>query len=660
MRICNFLSLNVIIYKEPSQSLKARNWGHLDVSKKKNHFFLTMSLAHLPVELLEWITSVLSAIDLCHLWQSGDRLLHTKLKKGGVKRTELEWTHAAWIPWPSALFSSISNLENILWHSRDFDNLCPSLNLKFLPPTLKCLQLYIVDVYYVLRRSQVNMSEAFPLLETLYLSGTDMTEENLKNFPTNLKRLHLASQQSNICSSTIFRDLPRSIEDLGLICDIEDEAETGNDLPPDLQSLRISRLSASYDWLVKLPKSVKKLSISGLEQSSWSNLPSELEELTLYLPTTLPTACLSKLHHLKVLDVNFDSPLSDDDVALLPKSLTKFCSTQSRFTHLALQRIHPNLKDFEAPVSATDAAIISLFPAESIHIRLKEGCFASQLFPIDFPPSVTSLELDFINDDICVKLPATLRTLRVARGQLTSKGVSHLPSALFFFAAGISLFDDNQTLSHLSFIPFLELDLDCDPKETGVTSEWLSFLAPNPLPISDPLLVEKKTFAQKIEYLTVFRRGQMNTNWRFEPLFQSLPNFSSITHLDIEFDPATLSPAWLRFIPENVVWLKIGTFLSLPTPQEVSTLPKRLRSLELLVQQVYIKGWPLEIIQSLPRTLSELRINGIFAVSVDNNINDMAPPYLLELLEYWSPSQHFVPPLKRLYHEMQASSFEEM
>ena len=184
------------------------------------------------------------------------------------------------MPWPRSYFTTFDGIVDVEWGMDIGRSLCPTLELNLLPKTLKRLHLACDDVFILLRQQNVNMHDMLPLLESLYLSGRRLREENLKNLPSNLIDLHVNSVDEEIKSSCIFGDLPRHIARLTLGFTIVDQSELENDLPSELISLTINRLECNFNWISKLPKSLKILDTCLIGSNhDWLSLPPQLEVL---------------------------------------------------------------------------------------------------------------------------------------------------------------------------------------------------------------------------------------------------------------------------------------------------------------------------------------------------------------------------------------------
>ena len=289
-------------------------------------------------------------------------------------------------------------------------SLCSTLELNLLPKTLKRLHLDCVDVFLLLIKQNVNMNDLLPVLQSLRLCGNRLCEKNLKNLPSNLIELevrHRERDNERITSSTIFCDLPRSIQRLTLDFEIED-LSVAADLPSDLISLCIEHLRSKFNWFSKLPKSLKSLKIRiGNFEPDWNSLPPQLEELAVHGVGWMSCrkADLAQfpqsLIYLKLWRID-DINSGDELISLLPKNLTRLKHVNGvLLDHSSLQQLPVTLTDYQAKVIPTNPDIVSFIHPDTIRIHLERGPFSKNLNFFPFPTKLQYLSIYFINDDIC-------------------------------------------------------------------------------------------------------------------------------------------------------------------------------------------------------------------------------------------------------------------
>ena len=601
------------------------------------------------------------------LWQCGDRILNIKLKNGGLKRTSLGWSRSCWMPWPRLYFTTFDGLEHIEWGVDIGTSLCPTLEFNLLPKTLKRLHLSCDDVFLVLRKQNVHMNDLLPMLHTLRLSGSRLCEENLKNFPPNLIELYVDSVKEKIESSTIFCDLPRTIQRLTLRFEIEDESEHGNDLPTELLSLDIYSLSCKFNWLSKLPMSLKSLNMDSISfKAVWDTLPPQLEELKL---GDWSPICLARLpQSLKILELREICNINSEvNPISLPKNLTRLSLQEGEMSPSVLQRLPVTLTDLEVDVSTTCPDVLSLLHPQMTTIRLvrapRSGLSKLNIFP--FPTQLQCLRIYYINDDICAVLPPGLQMLDVEEGLITTTGASKLPKSLTSLKTPLNVFDKNESMSYLRHISRLDLTSAYTPLDEP-NENWLSSL----LPSSSPTLTQDFVYGctndiydNVINYhLTSLafdgsRWGLSKCSHVQEPFFASLQKFKNLKTLSIQ-DCHPISSDWLCLIPKNVTDLKVHSLSTFPTANQLSMLPTSLKYLDLDVQDPRSKirvrkcYWTDEDLQSLPRSLHKFLINTSNFTHLTQRMYDYLPPNLQESsLKYKTVEKiiNFIPPMNRLY-----------
>ena len=274
----------------------------------------------------------------------------------------------------------------------------------------------------------------------------------------------------SLTSGNLFRDLPRTLEVLILWFRITDTEEHGNDLPNGLKEFTISGVEASYDWLTKLPHSLTKLRISTRSTFDWSRLPPLLTVLEIGYATSFVTSMIPQLpQSLKTLNVWFDSPNTDDDIALLPKTLVILDCSFSELTHVELQQLPVSVTCLNVYIPATHRDILSFYNPDSRVICLKSGPSLRDLKLFPLPIKLERLNIDFINDGICALLPAGLLHFTVREGLITPKGASKFPKSIVEFYANFGVFDNNETIAYLSCnnngIESIEIDRDHIPRK---------------------------------------------------------------------------------------------------------------------------------------------------------------------------------------------------
>ena len=610
------------------------------------------SLSIFPTEILECITSVVTTSQQVRLWQCGDRILNIKLKNGGLKRTSLCWTCTSWMPWPRWYFTTFDGIQDVEWCMGIGTSLCPTLELNLLPKTLKRLHLACDDVFILLSQQNVNMNDMLPLLHSLYLSGSRLCEKNLKNLPSNLIELCVASWQGCIKSSSLFRDLPRTVERLTLSFWIVDESEHENDLPSDLVSCTTFVLEANFNWFGKLPKSLKYLEMAEFYfPPDWFTLP-QLEILKLW---KCPKSALPQLpQSLKSLelggieDCTFDSP--DEFVSLLPKNLTELKLANPllmRVPSSELQKLPVSLTSFEFGISTDRPDVISLFHPQTSIIRLGRGSCSQSLNFLPFPTKLQSLDIWHINDDICAMLPTGLQSLKIdAEGLITSKGSSKLPKSLTSFTAPFQVFDNTETMKCLAFVKILDLRAK---NRSNDFEDWMSSLLPSSIPTcnkhndSTGLAYIQGDNYHLTSLIVDEREETIPSPYLTKSFFLSLSKFKSLATLKIWSSGGTPSD-WLCLIPQQVTELNISSLSTFPTVSQLSKLPTCLKYLNLSVEDNCLPcNWTDETLQSLPRLLQKFVINGPFP-----NLTERRHEYLPHCLH--QSNLLIVTPLDRLYY----------
>lgn len=624
------------------------------------------ALSIFPVEILEWITSVATTSQQLRLWQCGDRILNTKLANGGLKSTSLHWSSASWMPWPCEFFAISTQLSSIAWNVDSRTSLCPSLDINLLPKTLQRLQLDCEDVFCVLRQQNANLDDLLPSLQVLKLKGKRLSEENLKQLPSQLIELSVDSEESNMSTGTLFGDLPRTIEHLHFNFNVEDLEEFGNDLPSGLKSLHIRMLIAEYNWFAKLPKSLKSLSFRTFEEfvPDWPSLPPQLEELSFApdanvegdvdeLPSMdfgrgpgVPSSILPLLPKgLKSLRLSIVPPLTDQDIDLLPKSLTRFRNNKMhRISQDGIQRLPRSLTDFDQFVKLTPD-VLSFYPPETTRVNLiSTSPLTLNMVPL---PKLSTFSMIYINDDICECLPPQLTSLKADKGILTEKGASKLPKSLLTLHINLGVFSANEVISYLRYIPKIEFSVSAKG-EMNVDANWLTFLRPSSS--LDLKSVNDVASSGTISGELDINMGYRDSTFLGPNSFESLSQFLHLSVLHIYAGWKIYIPAdYIQFVPKNLRELEIGTLERFPTPSVLSTLPKRLAYLRFRVNGGTCT-WKDEDLETLPRSLQTLLIGGKCSFpNMTRNMQTHLPPYLIELKVDGSTHELFTPPLDNLY-----------
>ena len=318
-----------------------------------------------------------------------------------------------------------------------------------------------------------------------------------------------------------------------------------------------------------------------------------------------------------------------------------------------LQKLPVSLTNFEVGISTDRPDVISLFHPQTSIIRLDRGSFSQSLNSLPFPTKLQSLSIWHINDDICAMLPTGLQSLKISgKGLITSKGSSKLPKSLTSFNAPFQVFDNTETMKCLAFVKILDLWAN---GRSNDFEDWMSSLLPSSTPTCN-----KHNDSTGLAYIqgdnyhltSLYVDGDMQTipsPYLTKSFFLSLSKFKSLVKLEIVYSGGTPSD-WLCLIPQQVTELDIDSLITFPTANELSSLPKGLISLRLIVlggRDVQC-DWKDEDLLSLPRSLQRFYIIGSFP-NLTRRMYEYLPPNLQDTRTLRCGSADFKSPLARLY-----------
>jgi hypothetical protein len=640
------------------------------------------SLSTFPVEILEWIASVLPAWTVGRLFCTGDRVLAAKLANG-VKSLRLDWPHPCWCPWPSAFFRLFRHLESVSWNSGIISFYCPEMNLNLLPSSLTSLDISTEDVYCLFRAKNWKLDTMFPRLTSLEMAGQRLKAANLKNLPPTLTTLVVVAYSETLSKRDLFADLPRGLTTLEFWFKIKDYQEDGNELPPNLTSLTISELKSKFNWFKKIPHSVTKLDISAYAPLDWNYLPPALVELDLGYPSRINSPALSQLpksiHNLRIW---IEDDLKDYDMAELPRSLTSFEDYGGKLTHEGLQLAPPGLTDLSVDVYVTHPDMISFFHPESVRIRLitneENGGNLIFLNPLPLPTTLRSLTVHYMTDELCMILPSQLQQLEFSAGNLTAQGAKIFPTLKLLqrFTTTIDAIQDD-VVPYLRHIPSVSFEASSDLKRNAVrlTPNFIRLVLPSSTPneqvhsSSDaPYDAKSLKLVSDLTYtdpdsqpLSTIRLefGEFEDGHIFLPR-STFSAFAELKHLEtlcIKSLSHNIECSWLSELPSSLRSLELSLLAKCPEPSELAALPPGLTRLDIEIrtgakhhhyQSARKAPWTDQDLASLPRSLTYFRINCKLK-RLTPALNEYTPPFLSEFRVIWDDFKHFQPPLTRFF-----------
>lgn len=218
-------------------------------------------LSHLCVEVLQAITSYLSAGDSSRLWLSGDKLFMVKLSHGGVKSFRLSADDTSRGLWPSLVisFPEITDIRLGLKDSRRLS--LTHDHLLHLPPTLRAIDLYRSFGAYAAFRQVLALrpQSPFPVLEVLRIEEPGwwrVMRSTRVNWPSSLRALILSAEDE-----LDLRELPTGLERLSAeVCTVLN-AEEG--FPSTITELKVDLTGDKKRLpIVSLPAGLKFLDLA--------------------------------------------------------------------------------------------------------------------------------------------------------------------------------------------------------------------------------------------------------------------------------------------------------------------------------------------------------------------------------------------------------------
>ena len=314
-------------------------------------------------------------------------------------------------------------------------------------------------------------------LTNLYLQGTKIESENLKNLPKYLAAINIACRVSD---HSFLKDLPADLTELYLSHKILLDDRDIQYVPRKLTHFQINTKHLSLDGFKNLPQDLLDLYLFGenLENDWIDYLPQQLESFLLHHNDTLTDEAIAKLpKSLKKLSLKNNTKLTDDCVPNLPRTLNfiDFSASKS-FTGHRFKELPSNLNELILDNFGADFSQTLTLPSklEVLHMRVKHEDWLlnlpaglkeikiahSIMLKINnyiFSPSLTSLHLyervllsdkffidisknikEFsyeglnVTGEIIRRLPYTLTYLSVPKSNLTTFAMMHLPKNLTY------------------------------------------------------------------------------------------------------------------------------------------------------------------------------------------------------------------------------------
>lgn len=477
--------------------------------------------SHFPSEILCSVTQTLDGFDIANLWFTGDKRIRTRLEMGGVTEFHLTLRQTRSRGWPK-LASRFRRLESLSIRPKCSHTIwLRDVDLASLAPTLKHMKLnfenaemallglpFVISDRYPdpvwsppttgeMKLAPLPLAELFPRLETLGIYGEpalasvlipclpqtlltlslphrNISLESINALPPNLTCLKLP----NVTHFNLAAKFPPGLTTLILRSANPISPKLMSSFPPGLLTLNIASCESPMLELVDfLPPELTSLSVdwnSTFDDEVCARLPRTLRYLTVRyqsklskfqnLPPTLQT-----LITRDTVDVN------DEDIALLPPTMTKIHMMKAKVSSACLKYLPAGARsialkvEFTAPAvpyrfmeslekldtSAIDVKALTNAPrlrkiyAGSLikgdwsalkelksltRLRLYSECDMTEEFLTALPETLADLDLtvsNHVEPDVSRFLPRSLKVLRVnANETLSDPFIPHLPPRL--------------------------------------------------------------------------------------------------------------------------------------------------------------------------------------------------------------------------------------
>jgi len=601
------------------------------------------SLQSLPIEVLEWITSVIGAESQAILLQCGNRTLNTKLANGGVKTSHFTWKRPTWMEWPAVMIRTFHGMEEFSLASRSCNGICHGMDLYLLPRTLKSLRISSDDIFCFVLRHDIRFGDLFPVLDELNLTGIRLTKELFRHLPVSLRSLSLADFGRELPDSDFLELLPSGLKELYLWFNFVDNSPALK-FPDTLEKLHVSTVVCDFDYFDKIPGNLVSLTISAEPaqyqapvEFDWTKLPRGLTELTVDYPTHLPAHALRLLpSSLTSLEAWIEGGLRDSMMTDLPRNLVTFQSLQGNITHEGLLQCPPTLQHLTVDVSASTPELLSFYPRKITTAKIIHGPFAHEIRGPLSLPNLHSLEVAFITDEICQLLPQNMHYLEFTSGTLSEKGAAAIPKTLHSIYAGITAFQSDAVLSHLGWVNCMvwrvNSDSDVDLQLTELCLEHVNVTGKGWRTFT--LLLNNRYAAAKL----------LTHNF-----IASLSRLPTLKNFTLEASKTRFSPVYFGLLPPTIRDLSIDKLSHCPSAEHLEKLPRQIQKLEFVWPRKLACTWRNEDLQYLPRTLNALRISGKSRHLTKQGMEKYLPPYLCEFRARWTPVRTFMDPITKEY-----------
>lgn len=274
-----------------------------------------------------------------------------------------------------------------------------------------------------------------------------------------------------------------------------------------------------------------------------------------------------------------------------------------------LQRLQLDCEDIFCLMSRQNIISNELFPSLKV-LRLK-GKRLSEENLKQLPQGLVELSVDSLQSTtasrvLFIDLATTIEHLHFTFNVIDLEGAAKLPKSLQVLGANIDLFDVNETISYLGFIPFISFYFWGSPSRRNTDENWISFLKHSPLHQNlgeSPKVPEVRFTHSNLDigkrYKLAFWISE-RSNFLTKTSLRALSNFDHLSVLHITQTGASIPPKYIKFVPKSSTDLVFGTLSDFPASSDFVTLPNHLKFLEMRVNQKKKCGWKDKDMKALP------------------------------------------------------------